>query len=45
MKCAYDRALSSLRDQLGETAFAAAWREGQAMSLQEAATLAMSDEP
>jgi predicted ATPase/predicted Ser/Thr protein kinase len=40
-----DRALASLRAQLGETAFAAAWREGQALSLQEATALAMSDEP
>jgi tetratricopeptide (TPR) repeat protein len=39
----YDRALSSLRAQLGEEAFAAAWREGQALSLQEVVALAMSE--
>jgi len=41
----YDRAVASLRAQLGEEAFAAAWCEGQALSLAQAAALAMSDEP
>jgi len=39
----YDRALSSLRAQLGEAAFAAAWREGQALTLEQAAALAMEE--
>jgi hypothetical protein len=34
--------LATARPQLGEEAFAAAWAEGQAMSLEQAMTLALS---
>jgi non-specific serine/threonine protein kinase len=39
----YERAVASLHAQLGEMAFAAAWREGQALSLDQAVVLATSE--
>jgi hypothetical protein len=44
LRRAYQNALSSLRVQLGESGFASAWREGEALSLEHAAALAMADE-
>jgi hypothetical protein len=35
--------MSTLRAALGETAFAAAWAEGQALSLDEAVAYALKD--
>jgi predicted ATPase/DNA-binding SARP family transcriptional activator len=37
----YDRSLTAARTALGEEAFAAAWAEGQAMSLEEASAYAL----
>ena len=45
MRRAYDETVALLRGQMGEAAFAAEWREGQRLTLQEAVALAMSDEP
>jgi hypothetical protein len=39
---AFDRELEIVRTQLGEDSFAALWREGVAMSLEAAASLAAS---
>ena len=41
----YERTLASVRSQLGEAAFAAAWAEGAALTPEQAATLAFRDEP
>jgi hypothetical protein len=41
----YDQRVSELRRTLGETAFAAAWSAGQAMSLEEAVTEAAREGP
>ena len=41
----YERNLASLRAQLGEAAFEAAWAEGEAMTMEQAVELAMSDQP
>ena len=37
----YENHLAMLRDEIGDTSFAAAWVEGQAMALDQAATYAM----
>ena len=37
----YENHLAMLRDEIGDTSFAAAWVEGQAMALEQAATYAM----
>jgi hypothetical protein len=37
-----DRHLTIAKAQLGEVAFAAAWAEGQAMSLEQAVALALT---
>jgi predicted ATPase/DNA-binding CsgD family transcriptional regulator len=37
----YEHHLAILRDKIGDTSFAAAWVEGQAMALEQAATYAM----
>jgi predicted ATPase len=39
----YERALAVARGQLGEDAFAAAWAEGRAMTLEQAVTEALGD--
>jgi tetratricopeptide (TPR) repeat protein len=40
----YDRALASAREALGEEAFAGAWAEGQALTLEEAIRCALESE-
>jgi hypothetical protein len=40
----YERHRAALRDKLGAEVFEAAWREGGAMSLEQAATYAIEDE-
>jgi len=39
-----DQALSTIRTQLGEAAFAEAWKEGQALTVDEAVALALTSE-
>jgi hypothetical protein len=39
----YERDVALARAQLGEEAFAAAWAEGQAMSLEEAIAYALGE--
>jgi hypothetical protein len=39
----YERTLAAARNQLGETAFHAAFAEGQRMTLDEAVAYALSD--
>ena len=41
----YDRGVTAARSELGEEAFAAAWAEGQAMSMEEAIEYALQNEP
>jgi len=41
----YDRTLAAARAQLGETAFATAWAEGQAMTPQQAITAEVDTQP
>jgi ATP/maltotriose-dependent transcriptional regulator MalT len=41
----YDRTLAAARAQLGETAFAAAWEEGRAMTPQEVITAGVETQP
>jgi DNA-binding CsgD family transcriptional regulator len=43
-QAAYERAVGAARAQLDETAFAAAWQEGRAMSLEQATEYALSEE-
>jgi tetratricopeptide (TPR) repeat protein len=38
-----EQAVAALRDALGEAAFAAAWAEGRALSLEDAVALALED--
>ena len=40
----YDQHVAALRAQLGETAFAAAWTEGQAMTLEQAIAHALAED-
>jgi predicted ATPase len=40
----YDRRVAAARAQMGESAFAGAWAEGRAMTLEDAIALALSDE-
>src|SRR5690606_31300556 len=40
-----DETIEALKADLGEEAFAAAWAEGQAMTLDEAVALALQQEP
>jgi predicted ATPase/DNA-binding CsgD family transcriptional regulator len=44
-RAAYDRDLSTLREQLGEAAFDQAWAEGRAMSLEQAAAYGLAIRP
>jgi hypothetical protein len=41
----YERAMAAARAQLGEQAFAAAWAEGQKMTLEQAIAEALDDAP
>ncbi|HVC79521.1 MAG TPA: hypothetical protein VNL35_03345 [Chloroflexota bacterium] len=41
LQAGYERDLESTRAQLGDTAFTAAWAEGQGMTVDEAVTLAL----
>jgi hypothetical protein len=41
----YDRDVAVARAQLGETAFAAAWAEGRAMTLEQAVAYALEEAP
>ena len=40
----YDRDVAAARTQFGETAFAAAWAEGRAMTLEQAIAYALEDD-
>ena len=44
-RAAYERQLSAARVQLGEDAYAAAWAEGQALTLEQAIAEALSESP
>jgi predicted ATPase/class 3 adenylate cyclase len=44
-RAAYERDLASVRAQLDDVAFAAAWAQGQAMSLEQAVAYALADAP
>jgi hypothetical protein len=39
----YERQIAAARSRLGDSAFAAAWAEGQAMSLEEAVAYAVEE--
>ena len=42
-RATYERAMAVVRAQLGDDAFAAAWAEGQAMTLEQAIAEALDD--
>jgi hypothetical protein len=41
----HDQHVADAHAQLGKTAFATAWTEGQAMTLEQAVALALADRP
>ena len=45
IKESYDHTVESLRASLGESAFAEAWKQGRAMTLDEAVDYALLDPP